>query len=294
MSIRVHSVSVNLPLHSYSYFTSALYDHLDAYPLGVPFQESYSTLHQFSVLSSTPFHFDYSHLNDYNKCSDTGLLEEKHSDSPRKNDQEIMNLNSQGNASVSSNFNQVNYENKSKIWRPFSPPPPSQEHNAVDSAVRKKNSKLTNQNAFFSIKPSNVKIGLSKTSVFKAVKKNPFACSQCPSRYMSNRQLNSHLRVHTGSKPFRCEYSNCSKSFARNEELTRHKRIHSGFKPHQCTVCKKRFGRKDHLSKHLKTHLQTSEKKVYQCSFSGCGHRYTRSDALTRHKSTAHAIKSQK
>lgn len=93
---------------------------------------------------------------------------------------------------------------------------------------------------------------------------------------------------------FHCDYDNCFKSFARNEELTRHKRIHSGFKPHVCTICNKRFGRKDHLSKHQKTHLQTSEKKVYLCSVSGCGHRYTRSDALARHKSAAHAIKSKK
>ncbi|PRD33167.1 UNVERIFIED_CONTAM: Egr4 [Trichonephila clavipes] len=97
---------------------------------------------------------------------------------------------------------------------------------------------------------------------------------------------------HTGDsvKPFKCEYPNCMKNFSRNEELSRHRRIHSGYKPYLCHVCSKSFCRKDHLSKHLKTHLQISEKKTYVCCVPGCEHRYTRSDALTRHKSTAHSI----
>ncbi|KFM74079.1 Wilms tumor protein-like protein, partial [Stegodyphus mimosarum] len=181
-----------------------------------------------------------------------------------------------------------------RIWRPFLPASPSQsQENLTKSSVEVKNEAnfQTRNTVIPSIIPSRVKIGFSKTSVFTAVKKKNYCCSQCPSRYANSTQLMSHTVTHSSSKPYICEYPNCSKTFSRNEELTRHRRIHSGYKPHICNVCDKRFGRKDHLSKHLKTHLQASEKKIYICSIPGCGHRYTRSDALTRHKSTVHFMK---
>lgn len=58
----------------------------------------------------------------------------------------------------------------------------------------------------------------------------------------------------TGERPFKCDADGCGKSFTRNEELTRHKRIHTGLRPYLCPVCRKGFGRKDHLKKHSKTH----------------------------------------
>ncbi|XP_015923621.1 zinc finger protein 41 [Parasteatoda tepidariorum] len=157
------------------------------------------------------------------------------------------------------NLSSENVENRGKteIWRPF-----ETQHLSIN------------------------KLNHSTSSVFVPVKKK--FCSKCSAVFYSNLQLIAHMQVHTGSKPFACDDPNCSKSFARNEELTRHRRIHSGYKPHHCNSCGKCFGRKDHLSKHLKTHLQVSEKKVYVCRM--CGHRYTRSDALTRHRSNAHAI----
>lgn len=109
--------------------------------------------------------------------------------------------------------------------------------------------------------------------------------------FVNGGQLAGHVRIHRGDKPFKCSFDTCSRAFARNEELTRHRRIHSGDKPHVCDVCHKRFGRKDHLNKHRKTHLKDSEKKVYVCHEPGCGHSYTRTDALARHQWTAHSIR---
>ncbi|XP_077544209.1 uncharacterized protein LOC144156209 [Haemaphysalis longicornis] len=130
----------------------------------------------------------------------------------------------------------------------------------------------------------------SPNSAFSPVRLvNRLQCSFCGLSFLNNGQLVGHIRVHTGDKPYKCEA--CQRAFSRNEELTRHLRIHSGDKPHACDVCAKRFGRKDHLSKHRKTHLDEEHKRVHVCRQPGCGHRYTRTDALTRHQWTAHAIR---
>ncbi|XP_071534570.1 uncharacterized protein [Panulirus ornatus] len=91
-----------------------------------------------------------------------------------------------------------------------------------------------------------------------------------------------------GERPFVCEESGCGRAFCRNEELTRHSRIHSGNRPFLCQRCGRRFVRRDHLTKHQRTHLPVQAKRSYTCPLPACKHRYTRSDALTRHMWTAH------
>lgn len=118
-------------------------------------------------------------------------------------------------------------------------------------------------------------------------RKKRFKCPLCVVACSNVGQLRGHLRCHTGERPFVCTFEGCTRQFARNEELTRHKRIHTGIRPFQCNLCKKSFGRKDHLHKHQKTHLDPNEKKTYLCPV--CHQGYSRSDALTRHKATAHS-----
>ncbi|KFP24019.1 Early growth response protein 4, partial [Colius striatus] len=79
-------------------------------------------------------------------------------------------------------------------------------------------------------------------------------------------------------KAFACPVESCVRSFARSDELNRHLRIHTGHKPFQCRICLRNFSRSDHLTTHIRTH--TGE-KPFSCDT--CGRRFARSDEKKRH-----------
>lgn len=72
-------------------------------------------------------------------------------------------------------------------------------------------------------------------------------CSKVFNRFYN---LRSHYRIHSGEKPFTCNY--CEASFARNHDLKRHVRIHLKTKPYQCPVCSKAFSRNDAMNRHVR------------------------------------------
>ncbi|CAG11507.1 unnamed protein product, partial [Tetraodon nigroviridis] len=91
-------------------------------------------------------------------------------------------------------------------------------------------------------------------------KEKPFACpmESCDRRFSRSDELNRHIRIHTGHKPFQCRI--CLRSFSRSDHLTTHTRTHTGEKPFSCDVCGKRFARSDERKRHGRVHLKQKEK----------------------------------
>ncbi|XP_036369849.1 uncharacterized protein LOC115225209 isoform X2 [Octopus sinensis] len=82
------------------------------------------------------------------------------------------------------------------------------------------------------------------------------ACSVCWKNFSKSTQLNRHLKIHAGIKPFRCAY--CDRAFSRSDNLVKHVRIHTGDKRYSCSICTKRFTDSSNLTKHLRTHARAA------------------------------------
>jgi uncharacterized Zn-finger protein len=100
------------------------------------------------------------------------------------------------------------------------------------------------------------------------IKEKKFQCTyvDCGKIFTRLANLNSHLSVHSGERPFICKYDGCQGKFRRKQDLFRHTRsIHMPFssRPYQCPSagCLMRFARADGLSAHLRSCVGGSSRR---------------------------------
>ncbi|XP_049900191.1 uncharacterized protein LOC126390104 [Epinephelus moara] len=111
----------------------------------------------------------------------------------------------------------------------------------------------------------------------------PFICQICNKGFFTRRDVEAHIRMHTGEKPFHCNL--CEKKFARRVELNVHLRWHNGEKRHWCPFCEKGFLDFNNLKRHK--YIHTGE-KPHSCPH--CPKHFTQSGHLKKHVRNVHKI----
>nr|XP_020477108.1 zinc finger protein 569-like [Monopterus albus] len=79
-------------------------------------------------------------------------------------------------------------------------------------------------------------------------------CEICGKTFQN---IETHMRSHTGAKPFSCDI--CGKSFPRPGALRRHKKIHSRKTANECPICEQTFAQNQLLQDHLRTHKKDED-----------------------------------
>lgn len=115
--------------------------------------------------------------------------------------------------------------------------------------------------------------------------KTRFRCPECRKCFQNSSNLTQHIFVHTGEKPYVCEYVGCKVVCSSSSDLVKHTRTHTGEKPFRCTYpgCIEAFAVASARVSHSRVHTGETP---YACDFSGCDYASATSGALATHKRT--------
>ncbi|KAI0471092.1 hypothetical protein GGR56DRAFT_129895 [Xylariaceae sp. FL0804] len=124
----------------------------------------------------------------------------------------------------------------------------------------------------------------------KKAKRFPCDWEGCGKAFGHSASLKTHMRSHTGKKPFECPFR-CGKWFSQTGNRTTHVNRHKKHYPYKCPFpgCSRAFPAKGGLAPHMKTHLKEEERKFFFCALGSCqNHRFTTRGNLKQHQDKYH------